>query len=651
MVTFIASAATFQPQFVNVAGAGTYCQGATATALTANYFQCSTTGGAPVGSMASVTWYYNLTNSTVIGTAVAVSGPTTFTSTPATTGALTYTPSTATPGTRYYFCVIARLVAGCAGPMGSTISSSTQLVTVNAVPGPISGTTTICSGTTTTFTNSLPGGAWSSSAAGVASVGASTGVVSGNSGGSATITYNVSGCIATRGITVNASPAAFTVTGGGAYCPGGSNIPVGLSGSSAGVDYQLYNGATSVGSAVTGTGAALSFGTFSTAATYTVMATNATSGCTAPMTGSATVTVATPVVPSVSILSGATGAVCEGTITTFTANAVNGGTTPAYIWTVNGTTVGGSGTYSYMPANGDIIRVLLTAGGICASPDTASAATTAVIIANQLPAVTVAVTPGTHVCLGSIVSFSATPSFGGSAPTYKWNKNGINVATGPAYSYAPLNGDIIYCQLKSTYPCRLADSVVSSNVSMLVETPVPAPVVSIVANPGLSITAGQADTLIAIAAGGSAAPLYQWYVNGTAVAGATTAVFVSSGFANGDVVACRVTNTDFCAKVSAKSVTISVSSSVGNIAGNDVNIVIVPNPNKGSFSIKGSVADENVSLVITDVLGRAVFTERYFAAGGMLDHNVHLAGTLPAGVYLLAVRTSAQNKLAYFVVE
>ncbi len=66
-------------------------------------------------------------------------------------------------------------------------------------------------------------------------------------------------------------------------------MPVNLSGSTAGISYQLFLGATAMGLPVIGTGTGITFGAQTATGTYTVMATNLTTSCSATMPGSATV--------------------------------------------------------------------------------------------------------------------------------------------------------------------------------------------------------------------------------------------------------------------------------------------------------------------------------------------------------------------------
>lgn len=102
------------------------------------------------------------------------------------------------------------------------------------------------------------------------------------------------GCVATtNSIAVNVNPSLFIVSGGGTICAGDSGLPIGITGSESGVSYQLQRDGSFIGSQLAGTGSALQFGLQSLAGNYTVFATHSPSGCTATMTGSATIQSAT----------------------------------------------------------------------------------------------------------------------------------------------------------------------------------------------------------------------------------------------------------------------------------------------------------------------------------------------------------------------
>lgn len=103
---------------------------------------------------------------------------------------------------------------------------------------------------------------------------------------------------------VKSNPALFSVSGGGNICanPPNGTVPVMLSGSEMGVNYQLYNGGSPVSPAQiqAGNGAALTF-TASTAGTYTIKAESSVLVCgPVVMNGSAAVTVSQPTASIVS---------------------------------------------------------------------------------------------------------------------------------------------------------------------------------------------------------------------------------------------------------------------------------------------------------------------------------------------------------------
>ena len=183
---------------------------------------------------------------------------------------------------------------------------------------------------------------------------------------------------------LNPAPTAYAVSGSGSYCQNGAGLPVGLSGSDLGINYQLYNGASTVGTAIAGTGSAINFGN-QTAGTYTVTATNATTSITASMTGSAVITANPPVTPDVSIEASSNPA-ATGASVTFTPTPVNGGLNPAYEWFINNVSVGTGETYSYVPTDGDQIYAKMT------SNDTSPCLTGNPATSNTI---TMSVSPGT----------------------------------------------------------------------------------------------------------------------------------------------------------------------------------------------------------------------------------------------------------------
>ena len=124
-----------------------------------------------------------------------------------------------------------------------------------------------------------------------------------------TVTACTNNMISSVTVTILPLPAVFNVTGTGSYCSGGTGVHVGLDGSVTGFNYQLYRGAVLVGGAMAGTGSAIDFGLQTTAGTYTVLATNAISGCTKVMNGSATVTILP--LPTVYTVAGG-GTLCAG---------------------------------------------------------------------------------------------------------------------------------------------------------------------------------------------------------------------------------------------------------------------------------------------------------------------------------------------------
>jgi len=564
------------------------------------------------------------------------------------------TPSVATIG------VSSGIMSGVAAG-SSTISytvngcSAYHSVTVDVQPGPITGNPIVCYDGTSALHDAIPGGTWTSSFPSVAPI-SSSGVVFGNAIGFAVITYTEmpGACVSLMTVNVVPLPQVFNMTGGGNYCRGGNGVLVGLNGSTVGVNYMLYRGATATGS-FAGTGSALSFGLQTVPGTYTVIGTATATGCSQNMSGSEVIDTISTVTPSVTLNTVPGDTVCTGTSVSFSPVPVNGGAVPAYQWSVNGTNVATSATYTFIPANGDVVGVTMTSNAICPLPATATKSLVMTVQPFATPAVALSATPGDTVCQGSMVNIAAVPTYGGNAPVYTWYKNGVNVPAGSTYSYVPVNNDIIYCIIQSDYPCRLNTIDTSASMVLTVDEPV-IPIVSIATSPNTIISKGQTVTMTATVANGGLAPTYQWFSNGIPVAGATSATFVDSNFTSqaNDSISCQVTSSGFCPTTGHQWVYIEVANvGVGQLNAGAGDIVVIPNPNKGDFMIKGTLGamTEDVNLEITDVLGQVVYKNKITASNGKLNEHIILPGQLANGMYILSVHTGEESKIFHMIIE
>ncbi len=533
--------------------------------------------------------------------------------------------------------------------------AATHPVTVHTSPNTIIGSDKVCLGGTTALSNTISGGIWTSSAPGIASVGASTGVVSGVALGSATITYTMPGnCAVQHNMTVNPLPLIFTVTGGGNHCAGDAGVHVYLSGSTVGVNYFLYLGGAAVGSFI-GTGSPLDFGLHTVGGTYTVKAVSSSTACQVNMAGSAAIGVIPTVTPVVNLNVTPNDTVCSGSVASFTPVASFGGTAPVYSWKVNGLLVAVANSYSFIPADGDVVEVSMTSNAVCPSPATVTRTVTMEVEAFGPPTAVLALTPNDTVCRGTVVTASAVTTHAGPSPAYTWYKNGAVVSySGASYTWPASDGDEVFVVLYSNDPCRVGDWDSSARVTETVADPV-LPVIVISASKGTTIHKGESNTLTAVVTK-AVKPTYQWYINGLPIAGATNVSFTATSFSypEQDSISVAVTSHDICEVTAHEWVYMNVITTGVSQFGTGSDLVVVPNPTSGRFTVKGTLAtnvDEEVSLEVTNVIGQVVYKENVTAKAGKLNHEVNLGKGLANGMYMLTLRSGSDNKVFHLVVE
>jgi len=373
------------------------------------------------------------------------------------------------------------------------------------------------------------------------------------------------------------------------------------------------------------------------------------------MAGTVSVSMTTTIIPAVTIKTGGSDTVCAGLPITFTAATPNGGGSPAYQWAINSVPVTTStGSYTYLPADGDIVSVILASSAPCAMPATATNDISMTVLPQLMPIVTIAADPGNTVCSGTRVTFTATAVNGGSAPVYQWRKNGGFESTTRSYTFLPENGDVVYCQLISSYHCKLENSVNRPSVSMNVVTPA-TPTLVETADPDSHIANGEVAPLRATITNGVAPISYQWYVNGGPIPGATLPFYTNNNFVNLDSVSCIVSTTGTCAGDTGSA---GIRIYVSNVGVQQVNcamsnVQLIPNPNKGAFTLKGSLGttlDQEVTIEITNMLGQSIYNSKVSALNDNINENIQL-GNIANGMYLLNLHTANGNALLHMVIE
>ncbi len=250
--------------------------------------------------------------------------------------------------------------------------------------------------------------------------------------------------------------------------------------------------------------------------------------------------------PSVSISASQT-TICAGSAVTFTATPTNGGTTPFYAWTVNGSPAGSnSSTFnSNTLTNGANVQVTMTSNVNCASPSNAASNIISMTV-NPIvtPIVGISATPGSTTCVSVPVTLTASPTNGGTAPSYSWTANGNPVGTNsPTFVYTPTPSTvIIQVTMTSNATCLSTSTSTSIGISV---TGTSTPTVSISSNPSNIICDGTPVTFSATPTSGGTSPVYNWTVNGNPV-GSNSPTFSNSSLNNGDIVQVLLTSNANC---------------------------------------------------------------------------------------------------------
>lgn len=165
--------------------------------------------------------------------------------------------------------------------------------------------------------------------------------------------------------------------------------------------------------------------------------------------------------------------ICSGGLATFYATAVNAGTSPSYVWRINGIATGATGSIYNTTGlhNGDLVTCAVTSNAICQPINTAiSNSIWMQVKLAQIPPVNIEVSPSVY-NPGNLVTFTAVVQGSGNCLSFQWRVNGIDVAgaTSSSYqSYTLRPTDKVSLFIHSSCSCTQPDTAVvySDNLSV-----------------------------------------------------------------------------------------------------------------------------------------------------------------------------------------
>ena len=372
---------------------------------------------------------------------------------------------------------------------GTCVSTSNQFTITEIIPTITStgGATTLCPGSSLTLTSSV-GTSYQWQLNGTNIAGATNQTYDATQGGTYTVIVTSGTCTSTSvGFVITAIVPTITSAGGATtLCPGSSLVLT----SSVGTSYQWQLNGTNI------TGATSQSYTATQGGTYTVVVTSGS--CTSTSVGF----VISDIIPTITGAGGAT-TFCPGTSLVLTSSAGS-----SYQWQLNGTNIVGATAQTYTATQAGTYTVIVTSGS-CTSTSVGFVLTTIT------PTIT-STGGATTLCPGS--SLTLTSSVGTS---YQWQLNGTNIVGATAQTYNATQGGT-YTVIVTSGTCT------STSVGFTVTAIIPT-----ITSAGGATTLCPGSSLTLTSSVGTS---YQWQLNGTNIAGATSQTYTATQGGNYTVV-------------------------------------------------------------------------------------------------------------------
>ncbi len=303
--------------------------------------------------------------------------------------------------------------------------------------------------------------------------------------------------------------------------------------------------------------------------------------------------------------------------------------------------------------SGDYI-VSAILNGCLSAPDT----THVVIRPTTTASISITVDPSDTICLGDNVTFTATIINGGDDPQYQWVKNGFWVlgATDSFWGSPSLyNNDSIFCILTSNQVCVTNPVDTSNGVHITLGTQI-APSVVLTANPSV-ILPGQPIDFTATAVNAGPNPTFEWFRDGVLIPNVTGNTYTGYNLTANDQIKVVVHSSFTCALTDTASAfwgNPDITLHTTSVTGQETAITLYPNPNNGTFAVKGIfqgiASQDNIPIEVINALGQVVYSDKTNITNNVMEIKFNLVD-MPGGMYVLKLGTGDEAHILRFMIN
>jgi hypothetical protein len=253
---------------------------------------------------------------------------------------------------------------------------------------------------------------------------------------------------------------------------------------------------------------------------------------------------------------------------------------------------------------------------------------------NITPSVTISANTGSSICAGTSVIFTASPTNGGTAPSYQWFVGSTPVGTNSAtYTTSALtNGNQVKVVMTSNATCPLPPTATSNILTMTVN-PLLIPSVTISATQTTFCVGTTVTFNINNLYNGGLSPSYQWHINGILV-GTNSASFTSNALSNNDNITVDVTSSATCP-------------SPAMVTSNAIQVTVNPD---AAISLTSGVGSNNQTLCANSPLSSITFAISGGGTGAVVTGlPAGLTGSFSGGIITISGTPTASGSFTYTV--